>query len=155
MEVAQFAGQTHRPGWTELTSEIRIVVPGDNAMLSPNNRSRINRWERARLVKVVKARAAAAWALAGRPVYDGPFPVTIRTTIRRARALDDDGAVGSIKALRDGLFGAETRSGLARMGLIIPDDSLRYARFETPVQETGKRFAGREEVEFFIVGENR
>ena len=71
------------------------------------------------------------------------------------QALDDDGAVGSIKALRDGLFGAETRRGLARMGLIIPDDSLRYARFEMPVQETGKRFAGREEVEFLIVGENR
>lgn len=133
-----------------MPNQIRITVPGDNAMLSPNRRSSLNRYERARLVKMVKLRAIAAWFAAGRPVCPGPFPARVAVTIRRGRVLDDDGAVGSIKALRDGLFGAIARKGMARPGLITPDDSLRYVRFEMPVQETGKNWIGREEVEFIV-----
>lgn len=122
------------------TEPIRITVLGDNAPLSPNALRSLNRYRRAELVRQARHRALVAWLLAGRPMCPGPFPVRVECIIRRTRVMDDDNALGSLKAIRDELFN----------GLVIPKDSVRFLRFEMPTQETGKRWAGVEEVEFRI-----
>ena len=125
-------------GRKSLPDCIRITVPGDNAALSPNNRMA---WpQKQRLVRAARSRAKAAWLLAGQPRYSGPFPVRVEVTVRRQRVMDDDNALGSLKAIRDELFN----------GAITPGDSGRYVRFEMPKQETGARWKGREEVEFTV-----
>lgn len=123
-----------------MTAEIRITVLGDNGPLSPNALRSTHWARRAELVRKARHRAMVAWLLAGRPVWPGPFPVTVQPIIRRARVMDDDGALSSLKAVRDGLFG----------GNVTPDDSVRFVRFLMPIQETGGKWRGREEVEFRI-----
>ena len=120
---------------------IRITVLGDNGPISPNALKKLKHWAlRAELVREARHRAMVAWLMAGRPTCPGPFPVRVEATIRRTRVLDDDNALGSLKAIRDELFN----------GRVIPKDSTRFLRFQMPTQETGKRWAGVEEVEFVI-----
>lgn len=123
-----------------LTDPIRITVLGDNADLSPNALRSTNRFRRAELVRQARHRAAIAWFLAGKIALQGPFPVRVQAVIRRTRVMDDDNALGSLKAIRDELFN----------GKVTPKDSTRYIRFEMPAQETGARWEGREEVEFVV-----
>lgn len=123
-----------------MTAPIRITVIGDNAPLSPNALRSTHHFKRAELVQQARHRASIAWILAGKIAIAGPFPVRVQAVIRRTRVMDDDNALGSLKAIRDELFN----------GKIIPKDSTKYLRFEMPTQETGKRWAGREEVEFTI-----
>lgn len=122
------------------TEPIRITVLGDNAPLSPNALRSTHWARRAELVREARHRAMVAWLLAGRPTCPGPFPVRVEAVIRRTRVMDDDNALGSLKAIRDELFN----------GRVIPKDSTRFLRFQMPTQETGKRWAGVEEVEFTI-----
>lgn len=122
------------------TEPIRITILGDNAPLSPNALRSTHWARRAELVRQARHRALVAWLLAGRPTHPGPFPVRVEAVIRRSRVMDDDNALGSLKAIRDELFN----------GLMAPNDSVAFVRFQMPTQETGKRWAGIEEVEFTI-----
>lgn len=56
---------------------------------------RLNRWDKARLVKAQRGLAMAVpWA---------PLPVTVILTRIAPRALDDDNLQGAFKAIRDGI----------------------------------------------------
>ena len=119
---------------------IRIVVPDDNAALSPN-RANGSHWRTtSRAKKSAKNRALIAWHAAGCPRVQGPFPVRVDITIRRGRVMDTDNALASLKAVIDGLF----------KGQCTPDDSSAFLALQTPKQETGRAWVGREEVEFVI-----
>ena len=119
---------------------IRITVPGDNGSLSPNRAGGTHWSKTSKARKSAKNRALIAWQKAGRPVAQGPFPVRVEVTIRRGRVMDRDNALASLKAVIDGLF----------KGNVTPDDSTAYIALQIPVQETGKQWIGREEVEFRI-----
>lgn len=115
---------------------IRITVPIDPNLTSPNHR--LHWGERARRNTRARELARLAWLAAGGPVAAGPVRVSV--IIRRERALDPDNAVSCLKPLIDGIF----REG------VTPDDSARWIAHGAIVQERGKRWRGREEVEFVI-----
>ena len=123
-----------------MTQPIRITVLGDNAPMSPNNTRRLHWTQLHRLQDAAKRRAHTAWVIAGKPSLVGPWPVRVDITIRRGRVMDRDGAFASLKAVIDGLF----------KGRVTPDDSCAFLDLRMPTQETGKRWIGREEVEFVI-----
>jgi hypothetical protein len=78
--------------------------------------------------------------MARKPSLQGPWPVRVDVIIRRGRKLDRDNAVSSLKATIDGLF----------KGRVTPDDSEAFLDMRMPIQETGKQWHGREEVEFVV-----
>lgn len=131
----------HPAGAGGVSGAIRIVVPGDNAPMSPNRTRRLHWRSLHRLQSAAKTRAGTAWLAAGRPVYAGPFPAVVEVTIRRGRRMDRDNATGSLKAVIDGLF----------KGRVTPDDSEAFLDLRTPLQEVGAQWKGREEVEFVIL----
>lgn len=122
------------------TEPIRITVLGDTAPLSANRTRRLHWSALHRLQNLAKLRAHTAWIMARKPSLQGPWPVRVDVIIRRGRKLDRDNAVSSLKATIDGLF----------KGRVTPDDSEAFLDMRMPVQETGARWEGREEVEFVV-----
>ena len=119
-----------------MNDPIRFVILFDVARVSPNQR--LNRWERNRRNQAGRLNAFNEWAHAGRPQVD--CPVVVDVVIRRARALDHDNAVASLKPCLDGIF----------KDALTPDDSPRWLTLGEVRQETAKEWKGKEHVEFIV-----
>jgi hypothetical protein len=116
----------------------KIKIPIDVSLANPNRIGSLH-WTRQRKIKgKLKLVARSYWNQAGRPVANSP--VNVQVTIRRARSLDNDNAIASLKPFIDGLF----KKG------ITPDDSAKWVRLLIPIQETGEIFNGMESVEFLV-----
>lgn len=117
---------------------IRIVVPWDPNRTSENRVASANRFARSHLMKTAKELARMAWLAAGKPT--SAVPVRVSVIVRRGRRMDDWNIPGACKPLIDGLF----------VRGVTPDDGPRWVHLGGVRQETGKRWAGREECEFII-----
>jgi hypothetical protein len=116
----------------------KLTVGIDTAPLSPNRMGGRHWRSNMRLKAKAKETAEWAWHKAGRPRFKELVVVTV--TIRRGRVMDYDNAWASLKVVIDALF----------KKAITKDDSATYVRFRPLKQETGKRFKGKEEVEFKV-----
>jgi hypothetical protein len=116
----------------------KIQIPVDVNLANPNRIGSLH-WSKQRKIKSKLALVARAyWVKAGKPVSDSP--VNVHVTIRRARSLDNDNAIASLKPLIDGLF----------KKAITPDDSSKWVRLLIPTQEVGEIFDKHESVEFLV-----
>jgi hypothetical protein len=115
---------------------IWISVPWDAGRLSPNKR--LHWGHRARVAKVALQTAQLAWRQAGSPRAKGR--VRVNVSIRRGRVMDEDNALGGLKAVFDGLF----------KGCVTPDDSARWVTLGRIEQQTGKAWGKAPEVVFII-----
>lgn len=118
-----------------------IEIPGNVMCLSPNRR--LHPMERARLAKDWKARAWMAWLAAGQPRFD--VPVCIQITLRRARVVDPDNALASMKSCLDGLCYNRWHAERNRLAM-LPGDAAKWVQYAPVQQETGALFKGREMV---------
>jgi hypothetical protein len=78
------------------------------------------------------------WLKVGRPRLE--VPVDVEIVVKRGRVLDPDNAQAGCKPIIDALF----------KNAVTPDDSQQWVRFTGTRVESGKRWKGREEVEFRI-----
>jgi hypothetical protein len=113
-----------------------IVVPFDPNRLSLNQR--LHWRERKRRNDAAKDAAAFGWLKVGRPRLE--VPVDVEIVVKRGRVLDPDNAQAGCKPIIDALF----------KNAVTPDDSQQWVRFTGTRVESGKRWKGREEVEFRI-----
>lgn len=121
----------------ELAPGVTITVPGDPAAaLSPN--LRLHWRERARRVEQWRGRARLAWLAAGSPVFRQP--ICIAVCVVRARVMDQDNVLASMKALQD---------SFVTCGL-VPDDSAKWVTPGPLQQMTGRGNKGKEAVLFTI-----
>jgi hypothetical protein len=126
-----------------MAEPIVITVSFDPQSLSPNQR--IHWRERARRTKAARALALWKWALAKRPVADGPVEVSL--LVRRGRLIDPDGALAGCKPILDGLLSQKRNHGDG----VTPDDSAAFVRYLPVEFETGREWQGREQVVVTIV----
>ena len=115
---------------------IVITVPWDAGTLAPNQR--MHHMKKYRLTVGARRTAGLAWIAAGRPRATKRVQVDI--IIRRARELDADNAVASLKALMDGLFNSS----------VTPNDSPRWVRLGRVTQEIDAKWKHAETVTFTI-----
>jgi hypothetical protein len=120
---------------------IRIVVPLDPNIGSKNRGARMHPAKRTRIKNEALETARMAWKAAGKPRAKA-FPVTVFATVRRGRTMDTQNIVHSTTwaAMIDGIF----RDG------VTPDDSPAYVVWAEIVQQAGKGWARRPDVELDI-----
>lgn len=125
-------------------SAITIRIGYDVQRVSPNQR--LHWAERARRNRVAAAAAVYAWTLAGCPEIHGKAHVDV--TIRRGRVMDQDNAVASLKSVLDALCRRrETGCG------VLWDDSSKFLELGAVIQETGRRWKDRPEIELCFTPE--
>jgi hypothetical protein len=111
-----------------------LSIPLDIGPMAPNKLLRKHWAVRQKFAKMVDNAAFAYWHRAGRPRAIGPVIVTY--TVRRARKLDNDGCLGALKFLTDGLF----------KNRITPDDSPEWVTFNPVCQLIQPKWQGAPEV---------
>ena len=113
-----------------------IDVPIDPGEASPNRRLH---WRTLHRIKQAHKEAARfAWLQSGIPQFQ--CKVSVRIVVYRARRIDPDNCLAGLKATIDGLFN----------GALTHNDSDRCVEFWPVKQDTGKRYASRPYVRFWV-----
>jgi hypothetical protein len=112
---------------------LRLMVPFDIGRLSPNRRAA--HWgQDCGARRAARLLAQDAWRKAGSPKAAGKIRLSF--LIRRPRSMDPDNLIAVLKPILDGLC----------CGQLTPDDGARWVELGSVAQETGRKFALREEV---------
>src|SRR5688572_9515766 len=114
----------------------RIIIPVDVNEANPNRFRSLRQKMRVKRDHIDAAKLC--WVKAGRPMSE--VKVRVSVIIRRARKLDPDNAIASLKHLIDGIF----------KDAITKDDSDKYIELGIVSQETNAKYKSSPEVEFVV-----
>lgn len=114
----------------------RIIIPVDVNEANPNRIKKLR--DRMRIKRLHQDAARWCWVKAGKPMSDGKVKVSV--IIRRARKLDPDNAIASLKHVIDGLF----------KDAVTKDDSDKFIELGLVSQETDAKYKNSPEVEFVV-----
>jgi hypothetical protein len=121
-----------------MNETIIITIPIDTGNLSPNKTRGLHWSKLVKLKQKVAMAVLVGWSKAGKPKLDCPVNVSI--VARRARTMDEDNLIASMKMLQDLLF----------KDAVTKDDSPEWVKISGVSQEINRKYTYCPEVEFRV-----